>query len=259
MRANSPGAISLSVGLHAALIGTLVWASAVLNQVPQIQPLDLDFTLVDDIEIGDKTEIPGPPDGPPRLRVKRPNIKPAPKPSPAAAPEAASTPENSTKTPAKNSPANAKAQPKGATTYDKFAQQNANQLKQNSKANSTPGKSTPKSVRGALGEFSDRGPSGTNGTKLTAAALDVYFGKLSNALKMAFVLPSGLSELLKAQVEFQIGADGSLSSIRIVKSSGEPEFDRAVVEAFRKVRTIGPFPGGKGGVFSMKFSMAEDE
>lgn len=262
MYANSPGAVSLSICLHAAVIGTLVWVSATLNRVPPITPTDIELVNLDDIELGEKTEVPGPADGPPRLRIRKPNIKAAPKPQPQPPAQQAEMRE-APKTPTKPNAANNKPAPKG-TTYDQFKSKNAGQLKQNAQATSNS-RSTGKiqrvnsdRIQRELSEAGDRGPSGTGGNKLTLAAQDAYFARLSQALQMAFILPSGMSELLRAQVEFTLGADGSLTNIRVVKSSGEADFDRAVVEAFRKVRTIGPFPGGKGGTFSLNFSMSEE-
>ena len=55
-------------------------------------------------------------------------------------------------------------------------------------------------------------------------------------LREQFELPPGVSDSLKAGVEFQIAANGSIGGARITKSSGSSEFDRAVLEAIRRVR-----------------------
>lgn len=261
MHANSPGAVSLSVGLHAALIGSLFWITAALNHVPPATPLDFVLEDLSDIELAEKTEVPGPPDGPPKLRIQKPKIKPAPKPLPPPPAEQPAVRDagKPSKTPVKDT---SKPQPKG-TTYKEFSSKNANQLQQNSQSANNTRPSKFKSVNAAqyekeLREAGEKS-SGTNGARLTLARKDEYFIRLGNALKAAFILPSGLSELLKAQVEFTIGADGTFSDIRIVRSSGEPDFDAAVIDAFRKVRTIGPFPGGKADRRSLNFSMAQED
>ncbi len=49
-----------------------------------------------------------------------------------------------------------------------------------------------------------------------------------------------------AGVEFYLAADGSISRVRIVKSSGNSDVDAAALEAFKRTRSIGPPPSGRG-------------
>ena len=60
-------------------------------------------------------------------------------------------------------------------------------------------------------------------------------------------------------MEFRIAADGTLSSAKIVDSSGSPEFDRSVLEAVARVRSIGPTPNGKSDVWVVTFKMKEED
>jgi TonB family protein len=88
--------------------------------------------------------------------------------------------------------------------------------------------------------------------------LDAYIALLLQRLRAAHIKPSGLSDLLSAKVRFNIAANGSLSGVKIVTSSGSREFDQSVLEAFAKVRSIGPTPNGKSDVWEVAFKMRED-
>jgi len=88
--------------------------------------------------------------------------------------------------------------------------------------------------------------------------LDGYQARLLQKLSAAHEKPPGLSDLLKAEVKFNIAADGALSSVKIVRSSGSTEFDQSVLRAFKKVRTIGRTPTGKSYVWTVTFRMREE-
>jgi colicin import membrane protein len=62
-----------------------------------------------------------------------------------------------------------------------------------------------------------------------------------------------------ARVEFFVGADGSISRVRISRSSGSAEFDRSVLEAFSRTRTIGARPDKKGEAVELEFKMREED
>lgn len=247
----------MSVAVHATIVALIVWASANFNRPPVINSMAFDIVDIDELEVGEKTQLPGPPNGPPALGV--PNVKykrakiPAP---PKPQPQIAEAPAN-----AANSPNNAKNQPapkpnQKGVSYDQFKKQNAKDLAKNAQANNarSTGK-TPRINSKAYEEAMAGAASGNNASKATIAALDKYFAKLNRALQMAFALPPGVSDQLEADVEFYLAADGTLSAVRIVKSSGDREFDAAVIEAFRKVRSIGPVPSGKGGSYSIAFNV----
>ena len=90
---------------------------------------------------------------------------------------------------------------------------------------------------------------GAGGKALTrddGPLLDSYFALLEARIKENLVTPDGLSDSVSAKVEFYVGADGSISRVHIVKSSGNAEFDHAVVAAFSKTQSVGRRPDGKG-------------
>lgn len=133
-----------------------------------------------------------------------------------------------------------------------------------------PGKSSPKVAKidaegiakGVVGGSRTNKAEGSGGKALIRAeqsALESYIALLIQRLRAAHEKPPGLSDLLEAKVEFRIAADGTLSSAKIVDSSGSPEFDRSVLEAVARVRSIGPTPNGKSDVWVVTFRMKEED
>ena len=133
-----------------------------------------------------------------------------------------------------------------------------------------PGKVTPKVAmidaegiaKGVVGGSISNKTGGAGGKALSRAeqsALDSYIALLLQRLRAAHEKPPGLSDLLEAEVEFRIAADGTLSGVKIVRSSGSSEFDRSVLEAFARVRSIGPTPNKKSDVWVVTFKMKEEE
>ncbi len=102
---------------------------------------------------------------------------------------------------------------------------------------------------------------GGGGHALTAPArseMEGYFARLITALRQNLEKPPGLSDLLAADVEFLIAADGTISRIRIAHSSGNEEFDRACIDAFRQVGSVGPRPDGQSDIKMITFRMKDE-
>lgn len=113
---------------------------------------------------------------------------------------------------------------------------------------------------GVVGGSTENKTGGAGGKALTAeegAALDRYFSLLKRRLQEALDRPTGLSDTLVATVEFRISGGGALTGVRIKRSSGSAEFDRAVLAAFAAVGSIGPRPDGKSEVLELDFKMRE--
>ncbi len=89
--------------------------------------------------------------------------------------------------------------------------------------------------------------------------LDSYISQLIQRLRAAHEKPPGLSDLLEARVQFRIAADGTISGVKIVGSSGSSEYDQSVLEAFARVRSIGKTPNGKSDTWIVTFKMREEE
>ena len=68
-----------------------------------------------------------------------------------------------------------------------------------------------------------------------------------------------MSEKLVARVTFFVSADGTISHVRIVRSSGNAAFDQAVLAAFHRTRSIGPRPDHHGDEVGLSFSLREED
>lgn len=276
MQANSPGAVFLSVTFHGLLIALILFSAYLLKQqVPETPKI---FELVE----GEgnnyaATEAP-PPSAPDKIKFDLPEaptpvIKPAPviepepqisKPAPVITPDPAPV-----MAPPKNVIPEAKPKPKPKPpepkprqmTKAEFDKLHANQRKPASK----PAKPRTIKVRSidanSFASVSSKTLTGAGGKALTreeGRLLDGYIALLLQRLRSAHQKPPGLSDLLKAEVRFNIAADGVLSSVKIVRSSGSAEFDQSVLRAFAKVRTIGAPPNRKSDVWTVTFRMREE-
>ena len=122
---------------------------------------------------------------------------------------------------------NAKAAEKGAPT----------------KIQKIDGEGIAKGVAGGSTANKDSGAGGRALTRTEGSARELYETALKDALIGALKKEAaGLSEALIATVVFHIGANGSLTNVRITKSSGSAEFDRAVRAAIRHVSGSIPPP-----------------
>jgi TonB family protein len=115
---------------------------------------------------------------------------------------------------------------------------------------------------GVVGGSPKNTKGGAGGKALTAedgTLMERYFSLLKARLKENHEKPSGLSDALMARVEFYVGTDGSISRVRISKSSGSEEFDRSVREAFARTKSIGARPDKKGETVELEFRMREED
>jgi colicin import membrane protein len=162
----------------------------------------------------------------------------------------------------KPTPKETKPAPK--TSFKDF--QKTNPVRKTSKA--SPAKKTVNVPRidaqgiagGVLGGSTANTRGGGGGKALTRAeqsALDTYISFLLNALKEAHEPPSGVNDQMAAMVTFDITASGKILSPRISKSSGDRAFDDSVLDAFRRVQSIGPTPNGKAATWTVTFRMKD--
>jgi colicin import membrane protein len=115
---------------------------------------------------------------------------------------------------------------------------------------------------GVIGGSTENKTGGAGGKALTreeGSELEAYFSLLKARIKENHVPPEGVSDTLEARVEFFVAADGSLSQFRIVRASGNHEFDQSVIEACEHTRSIGARPDGRSEMVQMTFKMREDE
>lgn len=96
------------------------------------------------------------------------------------------------------------------------------------------------------------GAGGTALSRTEGPVLDAYFAMLRERLLKALDKPPGLSDTLVAEAEFRLNADGSISGVSIIGPSGSTEFDRAVLDAFKRTR-MPARPDGKSSVQTTRF------
>lgn len=117
---------------------------------------------------------------------------------------------------------------------------------------------TDEIVKGVVGG-SQNVKAGAGGRALTrdeGPVMDAYFAMLRERLRAALEKPPGLADTLVTTIEVRIAADGTLSGARITRSSGSPEFDRAVLAAVARTR-MPPRPDNKTELLAIPFHMKE--
>lgn len=89
-----------------------------------------------------------------------------------------------------------------------------------------------------------------NGSKLgtsNRAVGDQYLAEVSGMLRPNYNLPAGIAPdqiSSPPEIRFSIGSDGTLTDIKLSKSSGNSFIDDACVQAAQLTRKVGPPPAG---------------
>jgi len=174
----------------------------------------------------------------------KPEVKPEPVPAP---PE----PKQASKTPAKKAPqtdfkkiVQRTAQRKAAKLEAQYKKQQDKLLAEQKKRESYEQfqrehggtRATGEGIEGGVvGGSTSNKKGGAGGKALTREQqdlLDSYFAMFKARLKENHVPPPGVSDRLEARIEFFMAADGSISRVRVIRSSGNKDFDQSVLEAF---------------------------
>jgi colicin import membrane protein len=174
----------------------------------------------------------------------KPEVKPEPVPAP---PESKPAP----KTPAKKAPqtdfkkiVQRTAQRKAAKLEAQYKKQQDKLLAEQKKRESYEQfqrehggtRATGEGIEGGVvGGSTSNKKGGAGGKALTREQqdlLDSYFAMFKARLKENHVPPPGVSDRLEARIEFFMAADGSISRVRVIRSSGNKDFDQSVLEAF---------------------------
>lgn len=116
---------------------------------------------------------------------------------------------------------------------------------------------TSNSRRINAGDFAYNGPSATNHSAATPASSselsENFISGLLSELKRSYAdREAGLAGL-SVEVEFTLGADGRLKTSRLLTSSGQTEFDQAVLDALQRVQLANCPPDAVGCRFKTKF------
>lgn len=291
MTADTPTAFLKSLGFHALVIVILLLfaytVSSGVKDVPQVFELvvgdgnNYAATVAPALGMpeGAKITVPVPPAPkrePQPVEPRPVEPEPAPiKPAPAPVPEKAAPPVAVTP-PKKAAPDFSKQVRKAviiadSRTKQQLAREHAAEEKrarEEAALRAKQAKQAPKFTpidsegirKGITGGSTENKTGGARGTALTAeegTARQRYEAMLKRRLQEALERPAGLSDTLVTKVEFHISASGTLFGVRIQKTSGSAEFDRAVLEAFARVGSVGPRPKGEDEVLSLDFAMKE--
>jgi colicin import membrane protein len=279
MNSSSPGAFALSALLHAALIGLVLFFSYAATSVVEDNPKV--FELV--AGAGDNyaaTAAPalGSPGG---IKVKAlpqetPPTPPASEPAQAVPIQAAAEVPTKTATKAPAKPVDLVRELKRVEERRErrleaqYKKQEEAEKKRISQEEFQKGQAAKAKARidaegirsGVLGGSTTNKTGGAGGTALTREEgheLEAYFALLKARIKENFVPPEGVSNTLEVRLELFVAADGSVSHVHVSHSSGNPEVDRAAVEACEHIRSIGPRPDGRSDSNFVTLKVKEDE
>lgn len=100
---------------------------------------------------------------------------------------------------------------------------------------------------------------GAGGKAMTAAETSLsqrYVAMIIQRIRDAME-QAGITDLREAGVQFSVSATGVVSGARITQSSGNAAFDRAVLDAFSRVRPVGPPPTKRAEVFRTTIILSE--
>ena len=187
---------------------------------PPVVPVHVPTPLVEKTETTPETAAP-PVHTPP---ARRPTATAPAKPEPVIAPSSAST----------------------HTTIAEFRKQHAVSPTQPPARRPTQARPTLINMDTVLTSPNTSSATPSAATVADAHEADAYLSRLLAKLRAAHQKPAGLDAGLRVRVEFSFRADGSLTGVRLLESSGDQEFDESVLAAFRKVTGLGVPPKALG-------------
>jgi TonB family protein len=281
MRPNSSSAILTSLILHAFVAAIIFFTTIYVARSTDMAPKIIEL-VAGEGNVMDALEAPalGNTPNPVKMNVNVPKIELPPEPQVDASPAVPEPPVKETVTtkapdPVVKAPVPPKA--KSDTSMAKQMKQSAKiSYKDYLKKNPIPKQSAVSTARrtgaapkvdyqgiasGVKGGSTANTRGGQGGKALTreeADQLSVYISFLIQELKRAHEPPSGVSDRLETKVTFDITASGAILNPRISKSSGNREFDESVLDAFRRMRSIGPTPNRRADTWTVTFKMRDD-
>lgn len=255
MRANSPSAFLASLSLHAAFAAAVLaltfWAARHQDEPPVI------FELV----AGDATapdELAAPAQGN-SLKVDLPK----PRPAVDLPPQQPAREEVVPQKPVETRAPVAKPEPKRMSVeeFRRLHGQPAESKAAPPRPAKAPRIDTEGIAGGVAGGSTANKRGGGGGTALARqeqGQLETYIAQLMGALRRAHEKPPRLGDQLEARVTFDVAPNGNISGVRLSRSSGNEEFDRSALDAFRQVRGIGPTPTGQAYTWTVTFRMKDE-
>lgn len=256
MRASSVGSIAVSTVLHAAVLVALCGMAWLVSERTQTAR---EIILVPRDRLvfpGGGGESAAAAPAPVTLQLKPMRVAALPIPSalPAAQPERSPSPRPVADGRRQVAPRPARG------SYDEFLRQHGTaQIRVGAMRPAAPAsvpQIDPKAVVDEL--LGPGGPAGSrDGESAAGDEAAAYFARLVEALRTAFDVPGTVDALYAAKVSFLLAGDGSLADVQLVRSSGNADYDRAVLVAFRSLRPVGPAPKGHSGRCTINFRLIE--
>lgn len=278
MRANSPSSYAASLAIHALIIALIVLFSLFVRRMQLEEKPPVIFDLV----AGPPTNPwarEAPAEGVPnpvKLNVPKSQVKQPPQPVEDDADDEDVAPVVKTPTPPKQQtkaktetkkPAPTKDNASAKMSYDEFKKKHGTPKVAKNTTPRSGGKVPRVDTKGITGGVKGGSSASTGGgggkalTREELAEMDIYVAGLINRLKVAHdeLKPQGLGDTLSADVEFFVSANGEISNVRIVRSSGNAEFDASVREAFRRITWMGARPDKRSDAWRLTFRMREED
>jgi colicin import membrane protein len=276
MSAQNPGAYGLSALVHGGAVALVLFFSYAAENLNKDEPkvFELVAGAGDNYaataaaalgsEGGIKVQAPAPTPEPPAPKAEpspiqaAPETVPVPVPAPAPAPRAKAPPKPVDLV-ASLKKAELRRTKKLEAKYEKERAAEEKRLAAERKVAHVDAEGIRNGVLGGSTENKKGGAGGKALTREQGDELDAYFALLQSKIKESYTPPEGVADNLSAKVEMFVAADGSISHVRIIGSSGNSEFDRAVLEACEHTHSIGPRPDGRSELVSFNFHMHEDQ
>jgi colicin import membrane protein len=275
MSAQSPGAYGLSALLHGGAIALVLFFSYAATSAVKDEPKILELVA----GAGDNyaaTEAPaiGSPGGVKLQQVPVPRAEPRPVPQKAEAPPIQSAPEPlpaPTKAAKPAKPVDlvadlkrveARREKRLEAKYEKEREAELKKEAAAAKADRIAHVDAEGIREGVLGGSTANKTAGAGGNALTreeGSELEAYFQMLTDRVRQNAVPIEGVSDRLEARVEFMLAADGSISHVRVIKSSGNSEFDASAIEAVSQTQSIGPRPDGRSDTRTMLYKLHNEQ
>lgn len=275
MRPHSSSAYLTSLILH-GFVAALIMLSAVYVSRQQEMPKIIELVAG---PATDMNSLEAPAEGVPdpvKMTVPTPKVEPKVEPTPVVE-QTPSVPEPVTKSVPKPEPVKAPPVPKAKSdlsmakqmqksakmSYKEFLKKNPIQ-KQSAVSQVREARVPRVDTKGIVGgvkggSTTSKGGQGGNAmTREEADQLSTYISFLLQELKKAHEPPPGVSDRLECKVTFDITASGAILNPRITRSSGNREFDESVLDAFRRMRSIGPTPNRRPDTWTVNFKMRDE-
>jgi len=280
MRANSSSSLFFSLLLHALVAAAIIITTYVVARQTKDAPVIFELvagpaTAPDELvapALGNTTNA---------VKLETPKVDPTPTPPSEPEPVVKTPPEEKTvETPPPEKPqtkAPDKPKPKPDNSMVKEMNKSAKTsykeyLKKHpipkQTASTTPRKSATgprvdaqgiaQGVKGGSTANTRGGGGGKALTREEADQMSTYISLLIQELKKAHEPPPGVSDRFETKVTFDITASGAILNPRISKSSGDKAFDESVLEAFLRMRSIGPTPNRRSDTWTVTFRMRDE-